>query len=145
MSKVIKSELDLARAHRVRRGNFRDTWGFVLTLSPSSPATLSYFFLSSQLSGILYFVCFAVVVVLLFCFVCLFSQDSSCHSKLLAIPEFKLLAPGEPFNSEPSRDPVFPLQTGGGERKSLADPCQHLGLMLQSTEPQHMLGMQMGA
>lgn len=71
MSKVIKSELDLARAHRVRRGNFRDTWGFVLTLSPSSPATLSYFFLSSQLSGILYFVCFAVVVVL-FCYFVLF-------------------------------------------------------------------------
>lgn len=67
MSKVIKSELDLARAHRVRRGNFRDTWGFVLTLSPSSPATLSYFFLSSQLSGILY-----VLLLLLFCFVILF-------------------------------------------------------------------------
>lgn len=51
----------------MRRGNFRDTLGFVLTLSPSSPATLSYFSLSSQLSGILYFVCFV-----LFCYFVLF-------------------------------------------------------------------------
>lgn len=77
-------------------------------------------------------------------FFLLFSSDSSCHNKLPVMLECKLLVQAESFNFEPWNGSAFPPKAGGEERRSQANTCQHVRLMLHSTEARHLLRMQVG-